>query len=182
MSPLEALLYTMFNVLLYALVVAVVARAVTAEEIFSEVRDWAKARKTKAGRKLFYPLTCNFCFSFWVSAFFILLTGFNLFGPRDVLSFFMTLWAVMGVSVGLQVAYEYTTVKVKERRTLIAYNQLMVEHQEREAQVHKFNHGQMLKAQKHVLEQEAAAEREAAEREAESIRQALTKPRTPSVN
>lgn len=177
-------LATLVNALVLAVVVAVVARTVTAEEIFVEVRDFARARKTKAGRKLLYPLTCNFCFSFWATALALALTGFNIFQQRNALTFLFSLWAIMGASVGLQVWYEYTTVLVKDRRTLINYNQLMVEHQEREADLHKFNFEQMKKAQKKVLAQEAAMEAEAAEQEAETVKQLLlgNKPRAPSVN
>ncbi len=65
-----------------ALPVACIAWTVTHEEVFREPRDYCSKRseegKTILERKLFYLFTCEYCFSHYVTAVFLLLTGFKL--------------------------------------------------------------------------------------------------------
>ena len=65
-----------------ALPVASIAWTVTHEEIFREPRDWAAGRSRTAAswleRKFFYICTCEYCFSHYVAAAFIALSGFRL--------------------------------------------------------------------------------------------------------
>lgn len=65
-----------------AIPVACVAWTVTQEEIFREPRDWcAKCAKTKprlVQRKFFYLFTCEYCFSHYVSAAFLVITRYKL--------------------------------------------------------------------------------------------------------
>jgi hypothetical protein len=65
-----------------ALSVATIAWTVTHEEIFREPRDWA-ARLSREGRtyltrKFFYICTCEYCFSHYVAAGAVGLTGFRM--------------------------------------------------------------------------------------------------------
>jgi hypothetical protein len=65
-----------------SLPVATIAWTVTHEEIFREPRDWA-ARRSREGRsaltrKFFYICTCEYCFSHYVAAGSIALTGFQM--------------------------------------------------------------------------------------------------------
>ena len=62
--------------------VACVAWTITHEEVSRELRDWC-ARRSEAcrrtlQRKFFYLFTCEYCFSHYVAAFFVALTGFRL--------------------------------------------------------------------------------------------------------
>ena len=65
-----------------ALPVATIAWTVTHDEIFREPREWAADRSRNAAtllaRKLFYICTCEYCFSHYVAAGFVLMTGFRL--------------------------------------------------------------------------------------------------------
>lgn len=65
-----------------SIVVASVAWTVTQEEIFREPREYCAERsqncKSIFERKFFYVFTCEYCFSHWVTLFFLLLTGFQL--------------------------------------------------------------------------------------------------------
>jgi hypothetical protein len=65
-----------------ALPIASIAWTVTHEEVFREAREWCAARsrdcRRLALRKFFYLFTCEFCFSHWVSAFFLVITRFTL--------------------------------------------------------------------------------------------------------
>ena len=88
-----------FVALVLSLAVASVAWTVTQEEIFREPREYCKRRSETANnifvRKFFYVFTCEYCFSHWVTLFFLLITGFRL-GVDDwrgsVIAFFVIPW------------------------------------------------------------------------------------------
>ena len=62
--------------------VACVAWTVTHEEVFREVRDWcahkSQSCRSLAQRKFFYLFTCEYCFSHYVAAAVVGVTGFRL--------------------------------------------------------------------------------------------------------
>ena len=65
-----------------AIPIACVARTVVFEEVFRELRQVCE-RKSKAcrgfvARKFFYLFTCEYCFSHYVTLFFLLLTEYHL--------------------------------------------------------------------------------------------------------
>ena len=111
---------------LLALVVAVISRTVTQETIFVELRNWAKARRSKAGKKIAYPLTCQYCFSHWVAAGLALVTGYRVTSDLPVfVSFFVSVFVLVGLANALLISYELATLKVKVQRAqaeLIAQN------------------------------------------------------------
>ena len=65
-----------------AIPVACIAWTVTHEEIFSEPRDYCKDQsktgKSLAKRKFFYLFTCEYCFSFYVTALILIITKYQL--------------------------------------------------------------------------------------------------------
>ena len=65
-----------------ALPIASIAWTVTHEEVFREAREWCAARSHDchwlALRKFFYLFTCEYCFSHWVTALFLVVTRFTL--------------------------------------------------------------------------------------------------------
>jgi hypothetical protein len=65
-----------------ALPIASIAWTVTHEEVFREPREYCIKRshegKTVAGRKFFYLFTCQYCFSHYVTAAMLVITGFHL--------------------------------------------------------------------------------------------------------
>lgn len=72
----------LFWLLMLAIAVACVARTVVFEEVFREAREFCQ-RKSKdcdklVKRKFFYLFTCEYCFSHYVTVFFIFLTRFRL--------------------------------------------------------------------------------------------------------
>lgn len=71
--------------LILCIPVACVSWTVTHEEVFRELREWFKDRTTNSPsvfeRKFFYLLTCEYCFSHYVSAAFIALCKFHLLVP-----------------------------------------------------------------------------------------------------
>jgi hypothetical protein len=65
-----------------AIPIACIAWTVTHEDVFREPREWC-ARKSKSCRRLFvrkafYLFTCEYCFSHYVAAFFLIVTGYKL--------------------------------------------------------------------------------------------------------
>jgi hypothetical protein len=84
---------------LLALPVACIAWTVTHEEIFREPREFCVARskscKSLVKRKFFYMLTCEYCFSFYVTIGSVLLAGFYFLLPGwhgIVIAVFSVMW------------------------------------------------------------------------------------------
>jgi hypothetical protein len=108
---------------LIALPVASIAWTVTHEELFRELREFCTVRsKTCRGlfrRKLFYVLTCEYCFSHYVTAGFLALTGFRLLLDdwRGVVIAFFALAAIVNVYLSL---YGRLRVDIKAERVDIA--------------------------------------------------------------
>ena len=82
-----------------AIPVSCVAWTVTHEEVFREPREFCQRMSSTCDRlvkrKFFYLFTCEYCFSHYVSAGFILLTGYRLLlddWRGYVLSFFALVW------------------------------------------------------------------------------------------
>jgi hypothetical protein len=65
-----------------AVPIACVVRTVVFEEVFREPREWCQ-RKSKTcdkllRRKFYYLFTCEYCFSHYITLFFVLFTGYKL--------------------------------------------------------------------------------------------------------
>ncbi len=62
--------------------IASITWTVTHEEVFREPREWCAAQSRSCrrlyARKFFYLFTCEFCFSHYVTAFFLLITRYTL--------------------------------------------------------------------------------------------------------
>ena len=67
---------------LLAIPIACIAWTVTHEEVFREPREYCEGRcktgKTLLERKFFYLFTCEYCFSHYVTIFFLLITHYQL--------------------------------------------------------------------------------------------------------
>jgi hypothetical protein len=65
-----------------AIPIACIAWTVTHEEVFREPRDYCANRckngRTIVERKFFYLFTCEYCFSHYVTIFFLILTNYHL--------------------------------------------------------------------------------------------------------
>ena len=65
-----------------ALPIACISWTVTHEEVFREPREFceriSKTSKTMIMRKFFYLFTCEYCFSHYVTIFFLIITGYHL--------------------------------------------------------------------------------------------------------
>ena len=67
---------------LLAIPIACIAWTITQEEIFREPREYciekSKHGKTIFERKLYYPLTCEYCLSHYITVIFLLMTDYRL--------------------------------------------------------------------------------------------------------
>ena len=67
---------------LLAIPIACIAWTVTHEEVFREPRDFcvkkSKECESTLKRKFFYLFTCEYCFSHYVTIFFLIITGYQL--------------------------------------------------------------------------------------------------------
>ncbi len=76
------LYYQIIYLFIMALPIACIAWTVTHEEVFKEPREFCekKSRQCKPLllRKLFYLFTCEYCFSHYVTLFFLIITRYHL--------------------------------------------------------------------------------------------------------
>ncbi len=112
--------------LLLAIPVACVAWTITHEEVFREGRDYcqqqSKQAKTLPRRKFFYLFTCEYCFSHYVSAAFLLITRFRLLYADwrgYLIAFFSLVWIAnqyMSIynHLRLDIKNEQVEIKAKE--------------------------------------------------------------------
>lgn len=73
------------TLILLAIPIACIAWTVTHEEVFREPREWCEKKSRSCRwliqRKFFYLFTCEYCFSHYVTLFFLWLTRFKLIYP-----------------------------------------------------------------------------------------------------
>ena len=123
------ILEQIFWLILLSIAVASVAWTVTQEEIFREPREYCKRRSERGlsyvEQKFFYVFTCEYCFSHWVTLFFLLVTGFRL-GIDDwrgyLLAFFVIPW----------LANQWMSV-YRRLRVEIKYENALAENEKKEA-------------------------------------------------
>jgi len=111
-----------------AIPVACVAWTVTHEEVFREPREFCAKRSERCRhwyqRKFFYLLTCEYCFSHYVSALMLVITGYTLLLPgwRGLLIAWLALVWISKQDMGvfnrlrLDIKDERINIQVKEER------------------------------------------------------------------
>lgn len=105
-----------------AVPVAAVTWTITHEEIFREPREYFTAQ-TKRGsmlrRKFFYALQCEYCFSHYVTAFFLWLTGYHLL-LDDWRGYVIAFFAVTAIANVYMSLFARVRVDIKSERLDIA--------------------------------------------------------------
>ncbi len=114
------------TMVLLALPIACATWTVTHEEVFREPRDVCKEKSQSAHslpvRKFFYLFTCEYCFSHYVTAFFLVLTQFQMLyaGWRGYLvSWFALVW----LANFYMSAYNRLRLEIKHENVVIAAEQ-----------------------------------------------------------
>jgi hypothetical protein len=109
--------------LLLALPVACVAWTVTHEELFRDLRRVFAIRvrrgKSRFERKFFYLFLCEYCFSHWVTLFFLAVTRYKLLLPDwrgYLVAFFAVVWVAnlyMSVFAWLRQEVKHETLEAQ---------------------------------------------------------------------
>lgn len=117
---------------LLAVPVACVAWTVTHEEVFREPREYCVRRSKDAPRlvqrKFFYLFTCEYCFSHYVTAFFLAITGYRLLMHdwRGVLiAFFSVVWVAnqyMSLFARLRLVIKVERLEAQDREQQVEGN------------------------------------------------------------
>ncbi|MDQ2665724.1 MAG: hypothetical protein M3Z05_06910 [Gemmatimonadota bacterium] len=108
---------------LLALPIACIAWTVTHEDLLREPREWCATRSKSCARvyerKFFYLFTCEYCFSHYVTAFFLVITRFTLLfdGWRGYLIAGFSLVWIANVYMSL---FGHLRLEIKEDRIAIA--------------------------------------------------------------
>ena len=121
MNPISQQILALFTL---AIPIASIAWTVTHEEIFREPRDWCAAKSQKCRtlleRKIFYIMTCEYCFSHYVTIAFLLLTRYKLLYPDwrgYLISGFSLVWVAnlyMGIFGRLRLEIKRERVEIEE--------------------------------------------------------------------
>lgn len=118
---------------LLATPVASIAWTITHEEVFREPREYCVRRsqtdRSAVCRKFFYLFTCEYCFSHYVSAFFVAIARFHLLFTDwrgYLIAWFSVVW-MANVYINL---YAHIRLDIKKERVEIKAVEKDVEHKE----------------------------------------------------
>lgn len=120
----------LFWLLVLAIPVACVAWTVTHEEVFREPREFCLAHSQTCRRwiqrKFFYLFTCEYCFSHYVTIFFLWLTHFQLLLP-GWRGYLLAFFAVVFVANAYMSAFGRLRLDIKRERVEIEHKEKVIE-------------------------------------------------------
>jgi hypothetical protein len=120
----------LLKLIVLALPVAAISWTVTHEDLFREVHDRCVERSTSAhsllARKFFYLLTCEYCFSHYVSAGILLATRFTLLFD-DWRGYFISWLALVWVANHFISAYGRLRLGIRSERLEIGLKEAVSE-------------------------------------------------------
>jgi len=112
--------------------IACIAWTVTHEEVFKEPREYcikkSKSCERLLQRKFFYLFTCEYCFSHYVTLFFIIITNYKLLMPNwsgYLIAWFALVWianmymSLLGI-IRQDIKKEKATIKILEAENPMA--------------------------------------------------------------
>ena len=116
MPPLSLQLVELF---VLAIPIACIAWTVTHEEVFREPREYCKRRSQDCRRwyerKLFYLFTCEYCFSHYIAALFLVITRFKLLFA-DWRGYLVALFALVWIANQYMSIYDRLRLDIKNER------------------------------------------------------------------
>jgi len=120
---------------LLAIPVACIAWTVTHEEIFREPREYCAAHSENCrnflARKFFFIFTCEYCFSHYVAAFFLALTGYKLLF-HDWRGYLIGGFALVWVANQYMSLYAHLRLDIRKERVEIKHVEQKVKETEPE--------------------------------------------------
>jgi len=91
--------YQIIYLFIMALPIACIAWTITHEEVFSEAREFCEKKSKESRnllqRKFFYLFTCEYCFSHYITLFFLIITRYHLLYNNwrgYIIAFFALVW------------------------------------------------------------------------------------------
>jgi hypothetical protein len=125
--------------LILAIPIACVSRTVIFEEIFREPREWCQNRsktcRTLFERKFFYLFTCEYCFSHYVTLFFLILTRYKLLFD-DWRGYLIGFFALVFVANAYLNLYSRLRVDITSEKKAIEVKEAEAEVKKRQAEAH----------------------------------------------
>jgi hypothetical protein len=116
MGPLRVQIVELF---ILAIPIACIAWTVTHEEIFREPREYCRRRSTDCRRwyqrKFFYLFTCEYCFSHYIGALFLVVTRFKLLFD-DWRGYLVALFALVWIANQYISIYNRLRLDIKSER------------------------------------------------------------------
>ena len=112
-------LFQLFWLFILAIPISCVAWTVTHEEVFREPREYCKRMsrecRSASARKFFYLFTCEYCFSHYVTLFFLVVTRFRLL-LDDWRGYLLSLFALVWVANMFMSLYGRLRVDIRSER------------------------------------------------------------------
>ena len=116
--------------LILSIPVACIAWTITHEEVFRESRDYCQQQSKYAAtlprRKFFYLLTCEYCFSHYVTALFLILTRFRLL-YADWRGYFIAFFAIVWIANQYMSIYNHLRLDIKHEQVEIKAQEIKVQ-------------------------------------------------------
>jgi hypothetical protein len=116
MPPLR---FQILELFLLAIPVACVAWTVTHEEVFREPREYCKRRSENCRRwyerKFFYLFTCEYCFSHYIAAAFLIIARFKLLYP-DLRGYLIAWFSLVWIANQYMSVYNRLRLDIKTER------------------------------------------------------------------
>jgi len=109
----------LFWLLILAIPIACIARTVVFEDFFREAREWCDRKsqlcRRLLTRKFFYLFTCEYCFSHYVTIFFLWLTRYKLL-LDDWRCYFIAFFALLLVANAYLTLYSRLRVDITQAK------------------------------------------------------------------
>lgn len=122
----------LITLFILALPIASIAWTVTHEDIFREPREWCKNRSETCNkllqRKFFYLFTCEYCFSHYITIFFLAITRFKLL-YADWRGYLVAGFALVWVANVYMNIYSRVRLDIKRERVEIAVKEKDIDEQ-----------------------------------------------------
>jgi hypothetical protein len=118
---------------LLAIPIACVSWTITHEEVFREPRNYCIRQSEENSRfwlrKFFFVFTCEYCFSHYVTAFFLIITGYKLLYP-DWRGYLIGGFALVWVANQYMSVYSHLRLDIRKERVEIKHVEQKVRNEE----------------------------------------------------
>jgi hypothetical protein len=122
--------HPLLTLLVLALPIASISWTVTHEEVFREPREWmarrSRASRSPLRRKFFYVFTCEYCFSHWVTLFFLAVTRYRLLFD-DWRGYVISGFALVWIANVYMSAFGRLRLDIRHQRVEIAADEAILE-------------------------------------------------------